>query len=71
MSLQRIDRALAQHGLEPLAAVGRPFDPEVMEVVEAVAGSGRPAGEVVGEVRRGYRRNGRVFRCAQVRVAAS
>jgi molecular chaperone GrpE len=69
MSLQRIDRALAQHGLEPLAAVGRPFDPELMEAVEAVAGSGRPPGEVLGEVRRGYLRNGRVFRCAQVRVA--
>jgi molecular chaperone GrpE len=71
MSLQRIDRALAQNGLEPLAAVGRPFDPELMEAVEAVAGSGRPPGEVLGEVRRGYRRNGRVFRCAQVRVARS
>jgi molecular chaperone GrpE len=71
MSLQRIDRALAEHGLEPIAAVGRPFDPELMEAVEAAAGGGRPPGEVLAEVRRGYRLNGRVFRYALVRVAKS
>jgi molecular chaperone GrpE len=69
MSLQRLDRALRQHGLEAIPAVGRPFDPESMEVLEAAADSGRPAGEVLDEVRRGYLLNGRVFRFAQVRVA--
>jgi molecular chaperone GrpE len=69
MSLQRLDRALRQHGLEPMAVVGTPFDPERMEVLEAVADSGRKAGEVLDEVRRGYLWNGRVFRYAQVRVA--
>jgi molecular chaperone GrpE len=69
MSLQRIERALAQHGLEPIAAEGQPFDPECMEVVEAVPGSDRPSGEVLEEVRRGYWCNGRIFRYAQVRVA--
>ena len=42
-----------------------------MEVVEAVADSGRPAGEVIDEARPGYLWNGRVFRYAQVRVAKS
>jgi molecular chaperone GrpE len=69
MSLQRIERALRQHGLDPIPVVGEPFDPERMEVVEAVTDSERPAGEVVQEVRRGYLWNGRVFRYAQVRVA--
>jgi molecular chaperone GrpE len=69
MSLQRLDRALRQHGLEPMAVVGRPFDPERMEVLEAVADSGRGPGEVLDEVRRGYLQDGRVFRYAQVRVA--
>jgi molecular chaperone GrpE len=69
MSLQRIERALGQHGLEAIPSTGERFDPERMEVVEAVAGSGRPSGEVVEEVRRGYLWNGRVFRYAQVRVA--
>jgi molecular chaperone GrpE len=69
MSLERAERALRKHGLEPISAAGRPFDPELMEAVDAVAASGRPAGEVLDEVRRGYLWNGRVFRCAQVRVA--
>lgn len=71
MGLQRLDRAIQQHGLEPIPCVGQPFDPEYMEVVEAVAGNGRAAGEVVAEVRRGYLWNGRVFRYAQVSVAKS
>ncbi len=69
MSLQRVERALRQHGLEAIPTMGQRFDPERMEVLEAVADSGRPAGEVIEEVRRGYLWSGRVFRYAQVRVA--
>jgi molecular chaperone GrpE len=69
MSLQRLDRALQQQGLEPIATLGQPFDPEAMEVVEVVPGPGRASTEVIEEVRRGYLRGGRVFRFAQVRVA--
>ena len=45
------------------------FDPEQMEVLEVVSGSGRPSGEVIDELRRGYQRRGKLFRYAQVRVA--
>jgi molecular chaperone GrpE len=69
MSLKRVERVLPQFDLEPITCVGRPFDPELMEVVEATPDSGRPAGEVLDEVRRGYLWRGRVFRYAQVRVA--
>src|SRR5262245_26564357 len=34
MSLQRVERAMQQQGLEPISCVGLPFDPEQMEVVE-------------------------------------
>jgi molecular chaperone GrpE len=71
MSLQRVERALKQHGLEALQAVGQAFDPERMEAVEAVNNSGKPAGQVLDEVQRGYLWNGRVFRFARVRVAKS
>jgi molecular chaperone GrpE len=71
MGLQRLERALSQHGLEAIPAAGEPFDPERMEVLEAVDGTGRPPGEVLAEVRRGYLWRGRVFRYAQVRVARS
>lgn len=69
MSLQRLERLLEQHGLEPMNCTGQPFDPERMEVLEGVSGSGRPSGEVLEEVRRGYLWRGRVFRYALVRVA--
>ncbi len=69
MSLQRLERTLQQQGLEAIPTVGRPFDPERMEVVDVVTDSDRPAGEVVEELRRGYLWRGRVFRYALVRVA--
>jgi molecular chaperone GrpE len=69
MSLARVDRVLEQYELQPIATVGETFDPELMEVVEVVGGSGRAAGEVLEEVRRGYMRGDVVFRYAQVRVA--
>jgi molecular chaperone GrpE len=71
MSLQRLERALQQSGLEPIPCIGQPFDPEQMEVVAAVADTGCPGGEVIEEVRRGYRWHGRIFRYAQVSVAKS
>ncbi len=69
LGLERLDRALAHHQLEPMVVQGEPFDPETMEVVEAVAEAGRSATVVLEEVRRGYFWRGRVFRYAQVRVA--
>jgi len=69
MSLQRLERALQQQGLEAIPTVGERFDPERMEVVEVVIASDKPAGEVIDEVRRGYLWRGGVFRYSQVRVA--
>jgi molecular chaperone GrpE (heat shock protein) len=69
MSLQRVDRALDQHDLEPIICVGEPFDPEYMEVVEVVSDPERSGTEVLEEVRRGYLWHDRLFRYAQVRVA--
>lgn len=69
MGVQRLERAIRQAGLESIDCVGQPFDPETMEVAEVVRDSERGTTEVLDEVRRGYRWQGRVFRCAQVRVA--
>lgn len=69
MSLQRLSRALDQHGLERIACVGEPFDPETMEVAEVIRDSERAGTEVIDELRPGYRWRGRLLRYAQVRVA--
>jgi molecular chaperone GrpE len=69
MSERRIEQLMRDVGLEPVEVVGKPFDPETMEAVEAIASGEHLSGTVVEELRRGYRWRGRVFRFAQVRVA--
>jgi molecular chaperone GrpE len=60
--------ALRKEGLEQVAAVGDPFDPELHEAVMHVEGDGS-GGPVVAEVMRsGYVWNGRVLRPAMVKV---
>ena len=53
------------------AAPGRPFDPREHEAIANVPGTDRPEGEIVEEIRRGYRLRDRVIRPALVAVATS
>ena len=69
MNLERVERSLRKYNLEPIQAIGTRFDPETMESLDGVTGTGRPQNEVVEEVQRGYLLNGKVFRYARVRVA--
>ena len=68
-----IDRKLRQllesEGVSPIEALGRPFDPREHEAIAHIAATGRPEGEVVAEVRRGYRLRDRVLRAALVAVS--
>jgi molecular chaperone GrpE len=52
------------------AAPGRRFDPREHDAIANVPGTGRPEGEIVDEVRRGYRLRDRILRPALVAVAA-
>jgi molecular chaperone GrpE len=52
------------------ASPGRRFDPREHDAIANVPGTGRPEGEIVDEVRRGYRLRDRVLRPALVAVAA-
>ena len=52
------------------ATPGRHFDPRQHDAIANVPGTGRPEGEIVDEVRRGYRLRDRVLRPALVAVAA-
>ncbi len=53
------------------ASAGRPFDPREHEAIVNVPDTGRAEGEIVEEVRRGYRLRDRVIRPALVAVASS
>ena len=67
---ERLLEALAQEGVQPIEATGRPFDPHRHLAVEVVpAGPGAPPGTVVAELRRGYAAGDRVLRYAEVAVA--
>ena len=61
--------ALRKRGVEPFESVGHEFDPAWHEAISYEAGSDRPGGEILGEVRRGYRLGQRLLRPAQVRVS--
>ena len=71
-----IDRKLRQllesEGVTAVdATAGKPFDPREHEAIANVPGTGRAEGEIVEEVRRGYRLRDRVIRPALVAVAAN
>jgi molecular chaperone GrpE len=51
------------------ASPGRPFDPREHEAIANVRGANRREGEIVEEIRRGYRLRDRVLRPALVAVA--
>ncbi|MDI3318086.1 MAG: nucleotide exchange factor GrpE [Bacillota bacterium] len=70
LTLRQMREALARLGVEAVAGVGQPFDPAVHEAVQRVEGSGRPEGEIVQEIRKGYRMKDRLLRPALVAVAA-
>lgn len=52
------------------ASPGTPFDPREHEAIANVPGTGRAEGEIVDEIRRGYRLRDRIVRPALVAVAA-
>ena len=69
--LDRKLRALLEsEGVKPIEAVGRQFDPREHEAIASVPGTGKPDGEIVAEMQRGYRVRDRVLRPAMVAVAS-
>jgi molecular chaperone GrpE len=60
---------LAKHGVEPIAALGQPFDPNVHEALMQQPDADQPEGTVVLELNRGYRIRDRVLRPSRVAVS--
>jgi len=74
--LAAIDRKLRllleSEGVSPIdAEPGTTFDPREHDAIATVPGTGRSEGEIVEQVRRGYRLRDRVLRPALVAVAAA
>lgn len=67
LTYRQLQDLLRSEGVEPIQALGQPFDPAEHEAVELVEGP-EPPGTVVGEELRGYRQGAYLLRPAQVRV---
>jgi molecular chaperone GrpE len=66
---KRLLAALTKHGVEPIAALGEPFDPNQHEALTQRPDPDHPEGTVVAELGKGYRLRDRVLRPTKVAVS--
>ncbi len=66
---QQLKSALVDAGLEELDAAGKPFDPNIHEAVSQQETAEVPEGQVVQQLRKGYKFRDRLLRPASVVVA--
>jgi len=69
MICQQFKNVLAEAGLEELDALGKPFDPNLHEALSQQETPDVPEGQVVQQLRKGYRFRDRLLRPASVVVA--
>ena len=69
MIYSRMYETLRKMGLEPVEAVGKPFDPHVHQAVERVETKDAEDGTVLAEFQRGYLFKGKMLRPSMVKVA--
>jgi molecular chaperone GrpE len=66
---QQLGKVLSEAGLEEINAAGKMFDPNWHEAVSQQEASGTPEGQVVQQLRKGYKLRDRLLRPAGVVVA--
>jgi molecular chaperone GrpE len=71
MILNQLKNVLAETGLEPIDAVGQKFDPNLHEALSQQETNEVPEGQVVQQLRRGYKLRDRLLRPAAVVVSKS
>lgn len=69
MTAKQFEAVLDKENVEPIIAVGEPFDPEVHEVLAQIESHEHPENTVVEEYVRGYKMNGRMVLPAKVAIA--
>ena len=65
---KQLTEVLRRRNITPFESVGQPFDPSWHEALSGEAAPGKPEGEILAEVRRGYRVGSRLLRPALVQV---
>ena len=66
---KNLDKLLEKEGLERLECVGRPFDPNMHEVLAEVPTNNQQSGTVIEEARKGFMFKGKVLRPSVVKIA--
>src|SRR2546421_11193002 len=69
MIYQQLKNTLIETGLEEIDATGKPFDPNLHEAVSQKETAEAPEGQVIQQLRKGYRFRERLLRPASVVVA--
>lgn len=69
MVFQQLKNALTEAGLEEVDATGKPFDPNLHEAVSQQESAELPEGQVLQQLRRGYKLRERLLRPATVVVS--
>jgi len=69
MVAQQFETILANHSLQPIEAVGKPFDPNLHEAVQQVPSNEHPPMTVIEEIERGFTLHDRVVRPCKVIVS--
>lgn len=69
MIYRQFHMLLSQEGVEPIEAVGKPFDPVYEDAFDRQETTEYPEGTVVAEIKKGYLLQGKVLRPALVIVA--
>lgn len=62
-------RILGRHGLEPIEALGQPFDPEFHEAMMQQEDPDQPSNTVINQMQKGYMFQNRLLRPAMVVVS--
>ena len=70
MVARQFDEILAKHAVVPIAAVGKPFDPNRHQALQQVPSPDNPPLTVLAECERGYTLYERVVRPSTVIVSA-
>jgi molecular chaperone GrpE len=66
---KQLQSALAKLSVQPIPAMGEPFDPRYHEAIEMVETTEVPDHQVIEELQRGYKFKDRLLRPAMVKVA--
>ena len=69
MVMAQLHQVLRDAGVEPVKAVGQPFDPHQHEALGHQESGEHPEGHVLSEMRKGYKLKDRLLRAASVFVA--